>query len=164
VSSFRIGQGFDIHPFAAGRRLVLGGVEIPNARGLAGHSDADAALHALTDALLGALAAGDIGRHFSDRDPRHKDRPSSEFVREVMTRVRADGYAVANIDVTIIAEEPRLAPYLDAMQALIAELLGVATGDVSVKATRGEGLGAIGRGEGIAAQAIVLLERRESSG
>lgn len=155
---FRVGQGFDVHPFAAGRRLVLGTIEIPHARGLAGHSDADAALHALTDALLGAIGAGDIGRHFSDRDPRHAGRASSEFVREVMARVRAAGYRVANADVTIIAEEPRLAPHLDAMRDAIAELLGVAPGDANVKATRAEGLGAIGRAEGIAAQAIVLLE------
>jgi len=142
---------------------VLGGIEIPNARGLSGHSDADAALHALTDALLGAIAAGDIGRHFSDRDPRHKDRSSREFVREVVSRVCAAGYGVANADITIIAEAPRIAPHLDAMQAAIAEMLGVGIGDVNVKATRGEGLGAIGRGEGIAAQAVVLLERRESN-
>jgi 2-C-methyl-D-erythritol 2,4-cyclodiphosphate synthase len=159
VSGFRIGQGYDIHPFATGRRLVLGGVEIPHDRGLAGHSDADAVLHAVTDALMGAISAGDIGRHFSDRDPRHKDRPSREFVVETMAMVRARGFRVGNVDVTIHAEEPKLAPYLDAMRAVVAELLGVATDAANVKATRGEGLGTIGRAEGIAAQAIVLLER-----
>jgi 2-C-methyl-D-erythritol 2,4-cyclodiphosphate synthase len=159
VSAFRIGQGYDVHPLVAGRRLVLGGVEIAHARGLAGHSDADAVLHALTDALLGAIGAGDIGRHFSDRDPRHKDRPSREFVEETMAMVRARGYQVANADVTIHAEEPRLAPHLDAMRATVAELLGVATDAANVKATRGEGLGSIGRGEGIAASAVVLLVR-----
>lgn len=159
MSGFRIGQGYDIHPLVDGRRLVLGGVEIPHSRGLAGHSDADAVLHAVTDALLGAIGAGDIGRHFSDRDPRHKDRPSREFIAEAMVMVRARGYRVGNVDVTIHAEEPRLAPHLDAMRAIVADLLGVATEAANVKATRGEGLGPIGRGEGIAAQAIVLLER-----
>jgi 2-C-methyl-D-erythritol 2,4-cyclodiphosphate synthase len=155
----RIGQGFDIHPLVPGRRLVLGGVEIPHDRGLNGHSDADAALHALTDALLGAIGAGDIGRHYSDAEPRHKDRGSDEFVRETMAKVQALGYRVANADVTIIAEEPRLAPYLDRMRANVAELLGVSLDAANVKATRGEGLGAIGRAEGIAAQAVVLLEK-----
>ncbi len=159
MSAFRIGQGYDIHPLVPGRRLVLCGVEIPNNRGLAGHSDADAGLHALTDALLGALSAGDIGRHFPDRDPRHKDRPSREFVIEAMTMVRTKGYRVANADLTIHAEEPRLAAHLDAMRAVVAELLGVGLDAANVKATRGEGLGAIGRAEGIAAQAVVLLER-----
>jgi len=159
VSAFRIGQGYDIHPLASGRRLVLGGVEIPHDRGLAGHSDADAVLHAVTDALLGALGAGDIGRHFSDRDPRHRDRPSREFVAETMAMVRARGWRVANVDVTVHAEAPKLAPYLDAMRTILAELLGVASDAANVKATRGEGLGAIGRAEGIAAQAAVLLER-----
>jgi 2-C-methyl-D-erythritol 2,4-cyclodiphosphate synthase len=159
VSAFRIGQGFDIHPFGAGRRLVLAGIEIPGATGLVGHSDADVALHALADALLGAIGAGDIGRHFPDTDPQHEDRPSAEFVREVMRRVRAQGYRVANADLTILAEAPRLAPHLDAMQAAVAALLGVAADAANVKATRGEGLGTIGRREGIAAQAIVLLER-----
>lgn len=158
MSGFRIGQGYDIHPLVAGRRLVLGGVEIVHSRGLAGHSDADAVLHAITDALLGAIGAGDIGRHFSDRDPRHKDRPSREFVVESMAMVRARGYRVGNVDVTIHAEEPRLAPHLDAMRGVVAELLGVALDAANVKATRGEGLGTIGRGEGIAAQAVVLLE------
>jgi 2-C-methyl-D-erythritol 2,4-cyclodiphosphate synthase len=161
VNRLRIGQGYDIHPLVAGRRLVLAGVEIPSARGLAGHSDADVALHALTDALLGAIGAGDIGRHFSDRDSANKDRPSAEFVREAMQRVRGRGYRVANADITILAETPHLAAYLDAMSTGIAALLGVAADAASVKATRGEGLGTIGRGEGIAAQAIVLLERSD---
>jgi len=159
VSDFRIGQGYDVHKLVGGRRLVLGGVEIAHPRGLAGHSDADAVLHAVTDALLGAIGAGDIGRHFSDRDPRHKDRPSREFVAEAMAMVRARGYRVVNADVTIHAEEPKLAPHLDAMRAGIAELLGVAVDDANVKATRGEGLGPIGRAEGIAASAVVLLSR-----
>jgi 2-C-methyl-D-erythritol 2,4-cyclodiphosphate synthase len=159
VSQFRIGQGYDIHPLVPGRRLVLGGVEIAHDRGLAGHSDADAVLHAVTDALMGAISAGDIGRHFSDRDPRHKDRASREFVLETMAMVRARGYRVGNVDVTIHAEEPKLAPYLEPMRAVIAELLGIALDATNVKATRGEGLGPIGRAEGIAAQAVVLLER-----
>jgi 2-C-methyl-D-erythritol 2,4-cyclodiphosphate synthase len=158
VAGVRIGQGYDVHPLVAGRRLVLGGIEIAHARGLAGHSDADAVLHAVTDALLGAIGAGDIGRHFSDRDPRHKDRPSREFVVAAMGMVQARGYRVGNVDVTIHAEEPRLAPHLDAMRAVLAELLGVAAEAANVKATRGEGLGPIGRAEGIAAQAVVLLE------
>lgn len=155
----RIGQGFDIHPLVPGRRLILGGVEIPHSRGLEGHSDADAALHALTDALLGAIGAGDIGRHFPDADARHKDRVSSDFVRETMAKVRSLGWHVANADVTILAEEPHLAPYLDRMRDNVAELLGVAPDAANVKATRGEGLGTIGRAEGIAAQAVVLLEK-----
>jgi len=159
VSGFRIGQGYDIHPFAPGRRLVLGGIEIPHSRGLAGHSDADAVLHAVTDAILGAIGAGDIGRHFSDRDPRHKDRPSGEFIAETMAMARSRGYRVGNVDVTIHAEEPRLAPHIDAMRDNIAALLGVAADAANVKATRGEGLGPIGRAEGIAAQAVVLLEK-----
>jgi len=158
VAGFRIGQGYYIHPLVAGRRLVLGGVEIAHDRGLAGHSDADAVLHAVTDALMGAISAGDIGRHFSDGDPRHKDRPSREFVAETMAMVRARGYRVGNVDVTIHAEEPKLAPHLDAMRTVVADLLGVALDAANVKATRGEGLGPIGRAEGIAAQAVVLLE------
>ena len=159
MSGFRIGQGYDVHPFAAGRRLVLGGVEIAHTRGLVGHSDADAVLHAVTDALLGAIGAGDIGRHFSDRDARHKDRPSREFVAETMALVRARGWRVGNVDVTIHAEEPRLAPHLDAMRDAVAALLGIGADAANVKATRGEGLGPIGRAEGIAAQAVVLLEK-----
>ncbi len=161
MGGFRVGQGFDIHPFGDGSRLVLAGVEIPGGPALAGHSDADVALHALTDALLGAIGAGDIGRHFPDTDPRHKGRSSADFVRAAMERVRARGYRVANADVTILAEVPRLAPHLAAMSATVADLLGVAGDAANVKATRGEGLGAIGRREGIAAQAIVLLEGAE---
>ena len=159
MAAFRIGQGYDIHPLTSGRPLVLGGVEIPHDLGLAGHSDADAVLHAVTDALLGAIGAGDIGRHFSDRDPRHKDRPSREFVLETMAMVRARGWRVGNVDVTVHAEAPKLAPHLDAMRATLAELLDVAPDAANVKATRGEGLGPIGRAEGIAAQAVVLLEK-----
>jgi 2-C-methyl-D-erythritol 2,4-cyclodiphosphate synthase len=159
VSAFRVGQGYDIHPLVAGRRLVLGGIEIAHDRGLAGHSDADAVLHAVTDALLGAIGGGDIGGHFSDDDPRHRDRPSREFVVETMAMVRARGYRVGNLDLTIHAEEPKLAPHVEAMRAVIADLLGLGRDDVNVKATRGEGLGAIGRAEGIAVQAVVLLQQ-----
>jgi 2-C-methyl-D-erythritol 2,4-cyclodiphosphate synthase len=157
--SCRVGHGFDIHPLVPGRRLVLGGVEIPNDRGLDGHSDADAALHALTDALLGAIGAGDIGRHYSDADARHKQRVSGEFVSETMAKVHALGYHVANADITILAEEPHLTPYLDRMRANVAEMLGVSADAANVKATRGEGLGTIGRAEGIAVHAVVLLEK-----
>lgn len=159
MPGFRIGQGYDIHPLVTGRRLVLGGVEIAHDRGLGGHSDADAVLHAVTDALLGAIGAGDIGRHFSDRDPRHKDRASREFVVETMAMVRARGWRVGNVDVTVHAEAPKLAPHLDAMRAVLAALLEIPADAANVKATRGEGLGPIGRAEGIAAQAVVLLER-----
>ncbi len=154
----RIGQGYDIHRLAAGERLVLGGVEIEHTRGLVGHSDADVVLHAVTDALLGAIAAGDIGRHFSDQQAENAGRASKDFVREAMRLVGARGYQVANVDITIHAEEPKLAPHIDQMRARIATLLAVAPDATSVKATRGESLGPIGRAEGIAAQAIVLLE------
>lgn len=159
MAGFRIGHGYDIHPLAEGRRLVLGGVEIPHARGLAGHSDSDAVLHAVTDALLGAIGEGDIGRHFSDRDPRHKDRASRDFVSATMDMVRTRGWRVGNVDVTIHAEAPKLAPHIEAMRANLAALLEIPTDAANVKATTGEGLGVIGRAEGIAAQAVVLLER-----
>ena len=155
----RSGIGYDIHRFADGLKLILGGVEIAHARGLEGHSDADVLSHAIADALLGAIGAGDIGRHYPDSDPRQAGRDSADFVRETMATVRDRGYRVANADLTILAEEPRLAPYLDRMRDTVAALLGVAPDAANVKATRGEGLGAIGRAEGIAAQAVVLLER-----
>jgi 2-C-methyl-D-erythritol 2,4-cyclodiphosphate synthase len=154
----RIGHGFDVHALVAGRRLVLGGVEIPFERGLAGHSDADVLLHAIADALLGAAALGDIGLHFPDTDPAYEDADSRFLLRETMSRVRAAGFALINIDATIIAQAPRMAPHLPAMVATIAADTGVAAAQVNIKAKTTERLGFTGRGEGIAAEAVVLLE------
>ena len=153
----RIGQGIDAHRLAAGRPLLLGGVEIPHPRGLEGHSDGDVLLHAVASALLGALGAGDLGLHYPSSDPRLAGISSRVIVGEVAARVRGAGLAVANVDATVIAQEPRLAPHLGAMRASLADLLGVGEDRVNVKATSTDGLGAIGRGEGIAAQAVVLL-------
>jgi len=153
----RIGCGYDVHRLVPGRRLVLGGVTIPYARGLEGHSDADVLLHALADALLGAAALGDIGHYFPPGDPRYHDADSRLLLREAYRHVRAAGYCLANADTIIIAQEPRLAPYIDRMRAGIAATLGVEKDRISVKATTTEGLGFAGRGEGIAAQAVVLL-------
>jgi 2-C-methyl-D-erythritol 2,4-cyclodiphosphate synthase len=155
----RIGHGFDVHPLVPGRRLVIGGVAIPFERGLGGHSDADVLLHAVTDALLGAAGLGDIGRHFPDSDPAYRDADSRQLLREAMARVRAAGYAVANVDATIIAEAPRMAPHIPAMVANLAVDLGVDAARVNVKAKTTERLGFAGRGEGIAAEAVALLER-----
>ena len=155
----RIGQGFDVHALVAGRKLVVGGVEIPFEKGLAGHSDADVLLHAITDALLGAAGLGDIGRHFPDTDPAYRDADSRRLLREAVARVRAAGYAVVNVDATIIAQAPRMAPHIPAMAANIAADLGVATEQVNVKAKTTERLGFTGRGEGIAAEAVALLDR-----
>ena len=154
----RIGQGFDAHALVAGRRLVLGGVEIPFAKGLAGFSDADVLLHAITDAVLGAAGLGDIGRHFPDSDPAYRDADSRRLLREAIARVRAAGYAVVNVDATIIAEAPRLVPHMPAMVTNIAADLGVRPDQVNVKAKTTERLGFTGRGEGIAAEAIALLD------
>ncbi|MBT9283135.1 2-C-methyl-D-erythritol 2,4-cyclodiphosphate synthase [Hydrogenibacillus schlegelii] len=153
----RIGFGYDVHRLAPGRPLVLGGVTIPYERGLDGHSDADVVLHALADAVYGALGEGDIGVHFPPGAAWTKDLPSREIVRAAARRAAARGYRVANCDVTVVAEAPRLGPYVPAMRRAIAEALGSLPGAVSVKATTNEGLGAIGRGEGIAAFAVVLL-------
>jgi 2-C-methyl-D-erythritol 2,4-cyclodiphosphate synthase len=155
----RIGHGFDVHPLVAGRRLVIGGVEIPFDRGLGGHSDADVLLHAVTDALLGAAGLGDIGRHFPDTDPAHRGADSRRLLREAMAKVRAAGFAVANVDATIIAEAPRMAPHIPEMVANLAADLGVDAARVNVKAKTTERLGFTGRGEGIAAEAVALLER-----
>ena len=155
----RIGQGFDVHALVPGRRLVVGGVEIPFGKGLAGHSDADVLLHAIIDALLGAAALGDIGRHFPDTDPAYRDADSRGLLREAMARVRAAGYAVINVDATIIAQAPHMAPHIPAMTATIASDLGVAGDRVNVKAKTTERLGFTGRGEGIAAEAVALLDR-----
>ena len=155
----RIGNGFDVHALVAGRPLVLGGVTIPFERGLLGQSDADVLLHAITDALLGALALGDLGAHFPDTDPRWKDADSRVLLRQAMTLVSAKGYAVGNVDSTIVAQAPKLAPHVAAMVANIAADLGCEVERISVKATTTERLGFTGRGEGIAALATVLLER-----
>ncbi len=153
----RIGNGFDVHPLVTGRRLVLGGVTIPYERGLAGHSDADALLHAICDAILGALGAGDIGSHFPDTDPSYKDADSRTLLRRVWQRASAAGYSLGNIDTTIIAQAPRMAPHIAQMVANIAADCDARTDQVNVKATTTEHLGFAGRGEGIAALASVLL-------
>jgi 2-C-methyl-D-erythritol 2,4-cyclodiphosphate synthase len=153
----RIGQGFDVHALVPGRKLIVGGVEIPFDRGLAGHSDADVLLHAITDALLGAAALGDIGRHFPDTDPAYRGADSRALLRAAMAKVAAAGYGVANVDATIIAEQPKMAPHIPAMIACIAADLGLNAGQVNVKAKTTERLGFTGRGEGIAAEAVVLL-------
>jgi len=159
MTDIRIGNGFDVHALVAGRRLVLGGVVIPHERGLEGHSDADVLLHAVSDAILGALALGDIGAHFPDSDARWKDADSRVLLRHVASLATAQGYRVGNLDVTLIAQAPKVAPYVAAMRANVAADLGCDPGRVSVKATTTERLGFTGRGEGIAAIASVLLRR-----
>jgi len=158
--TLRIGNGFDTHALVAGRRLVLGGVTIPWDRGLDGHSDADVLLHAVCDAILGALAEGDLGRHFPDTDPRWKGVDSRVLLRHVAGIARGRGFGICNLDTTVIAQAPKLAPHVPAMVANIAADLGCAEAVVSVKATTTERLGFTGRGEGIAALATVLLEQR----
>ena len=153
----RIGQGFDVHQLVAGRKLIIGGVEIPHEKGLLGHSDADVLLHAITDALLGAAALGDIGKHFADTDAKFKNIDSRILLREAMHLVREQGFRVANVDATIIAQAPKMAPHIAHMVANIAADLRVEKSAVNVKATTTEHLGYAGRGEGIAAQAVVLL-------
>jgi 2-C-methyl-D-erythritol 2,4-cyclodiphosphate synthase len=153
----RIGQGYDVHALAKGRKLVIGGVTIPFDKGLEGHSDADVLIHAVCDALLGAAALGDIGRHFPDTDPQYRDADSRMLLREVVKKLRKAEWAVANIDATIIAQAPRMSPHIEAMVANLAADLEVRPNQVNVKAKTPERLGAIGRGEGIAAEAIALL-------
>ncbi|UTY58717.1 2-C-methyl-D-erythritol 2,4-cyclodiphosphate synthase [Massilia sp. erpn] len=157
---FRIGQGYDCHKLVEGRKLILGGVDIPHEKGLLGHSDADALLHAITDAILGAAALGDIGRHFPDTDPTFKGADSRVLLREAAKRVRATGYDIGNIDATIIAQRPKMAPHIGAMAAHIAEDLGVTVGQVNVKAKTNEKMGYLGREEGINAEAVALLVLR----
>ncbi len=153
----RVGHGIDYHRLSEGRKLILGGVQIPHDKGLEGHSDADALTHAICDALLGAAALGDIGRHFPDSDPAHRDRPSLEFLREVKDKIAAAGWQVTNVDATLLAQRPRLSPYFEGMRCNIARTLGLDLASVSIKATTTEEMNAEGRGEGISAQAIVLL-------
>lgn len=156
----RVGQGFDVHALVAGRPLIIGGVTIPHDKGLLGHSDADVLLHAICDALLGAAAMGDIGRHFPDTDPKYKGADSRVLLRAVGERLRAAGARIENIDSTIIAQAPKMAPHIPAMVANIAADLGLDASRVNVKAKTTEALGFTGRGEGIAADAIALIEWR----
>lgn len=162
--SYRVGQGVDVHRFRAGRPLKLCGVELEGEIGLEGHSDADVALHAVTDAILGAISAGDIGEHFPPTSPRWKDADSTAFVRHALELAAGEGYEVVNCDLTVVGERPRLAPHRGRLRAALAEALGVPVKNVSVKATTGEGMGWIGRGEGLLAVAVVLLVASTDSG
>jgi 2-C-methyl-D-erythritol 2,4-cyclodiphosphate synthase len=158
----RVGQGFDVHALVAGRALVIGGETIAFDKGLEGHSDADVLLHAIRDALLGAAALGDIGRHFPDSDPHYKGANSRVLLREVSKLLRDSGYRIVNLDSTIIAQAPKMAPHISAMISNIALDLGIERGCINIKAKTTEGLGFPGRGEGIAAEAIAMLEREET--
>lgn len=153
-----VGIGYDVHPLAAGRKLVLGGVEIPHEKGLEGHSDADVLMHAICDAVLGAIGEGDIGHFFPNTDPRWKDAPSKTFLEEAGRQVAGRDGAVVNIDATLIAEQPRIVPHVPAMKSNIALALGISTRRVGIKATTNEGMGFVGRQEGIAAMAVASIE------
>jgi 2-C-methyl-D-erythritol 2,4-cyclodiphosphate synthase len=155
----RVGLGYDAHRLAAGRPLILGGVEIPHGQGLLGHSDADVLTHAIGDALLGAVGAGDLGTHFPDKDPAYKDISSLILLERIMAVVRDRGFAPVNVDATIVAQAPRLAPHIPAMQTKLAPILGLAADDVNIKATTTEQMGFAGRGEGMAAYAVVLVNK-----
>jgi 2-C-methyl-D-erythritol 2,4-cyclodiphosphate synthase len=158
TTRYRVGNGFDFHPLEAGRRLVLGGVEIKHDKGLRGHSDADVATHALANAILGAIGAGDLGRHFPDSDPRYKDADSIALLAAVWKQAGDQGWRLGNADLTIFAEQPKLKPHLDAMRMRLAATLGADQSRINVKASSPEGIGALGRSEGMAAAAIVMLE------
>lgn len=155
----RIGFGYDVHRWAEGRRLILGGVDVPHDRGLEGHSDADILLHAVADAVLGAAALGDLGAHFPDSDPNWKGADSQDLLREVVQLVADKGYRVNNVDATVVLEAPKLRPFVDEMRSNLAECLQAETNSVSVKATRGEGIGFVGREEGAAAYAVCTVVR-----
>jgi len=157
----RIGHGYDVHRLVEGRKLILGGVDIPYAKGLLGHSDADVLLHAISDAILGAIGEGDIGRHFPDTDPRYKGADSLKLLAHVMSVADAKGYKLGNLDATIVAQRPKLAPHIQLMRENIAGVLGAETDQVNVKATTTEELGFAGRGEGMAAYAVALMEKKE---
>jgi 2-C-methyl-D-erythritol 2,4-cyclodiphosphate synthase len=158
----RIGQGFDVHAFSEGRPLIIGGVTIPFEKGLLGHSDADVLLHAITDALLGAAGEGDIGKHFPDTDPAYKGADSKRLLLDSWKLVENKGYRLGNVDCTIIAQKPKMLPYIEEMRAVIARIFEVSTDQINVKATTTEKLGFPGREEGIAAQAVVLIEKKDS--
>ena len=155
----RFGMGYDVHRLVEGRKLILGGVDVPYEKGLLGHSDADVLLHAISDALLGAAALGDIGKHFPDTDERFKGADSGKLLEEVARLVRAEGYVIGNVDACVVAQAPKLLPYIPTMRDNIARLLGIAAGDVNVKATTEERLGFTGSGEGMSAYAIAGIER-----
>lgn len=159
MTAVRVGCGWDIHPMVAGRKLILGGLEIPHHKGLQGHSDSDALVHAICDALLGAMGEGDLGRHYPSSDQRFKNISNLKLLEDVVQKLRAKGYRLANVDSTIIAQAPRLSPHLAAMQKIIAGVLEVDPDLVNVKVKSGEGLDAVGREEAIAAQAVCLIER-----
>ncbi|OMP67970.1 2-C-methyl-D-erythritol 2,4-cyclodiphosphate synthase [Domibacillus epiphyticus] len=159
---FRIGQGFDVHQLTEGRPLIIGGITIPYEKGLLGHSDADVLLHTIADACLGAIGEGDIGRHFPDTDEAFKDADSAKLLQHVWMMVKEKGYLLGNIDCTIIAQKPKMAPYIGDMQTRIAQLLEAETSQINVKATTTEKLGFPGRGEGIASQAVVLLVKKQA--
>ena len=160
----RIGIGYDVHPLVAGRPLVLGGVTIPHDRGLQGHSDADVLLHAVIDALLGAAGLNDIGTYFPNTDPRYKDISSMELLRQVCALLHERGWQVVNIDVSVVSEQPKLKPHFPAMREHIAPVLGVSPEAVGLKATTNEGMGFVGRGEGIAVMSVALIDRRPETG
>ena len=161
MTGLRIGQGYDVHRLEAGRNLILGGVDVPYEKGLMGHSDADVLLHALMDALLGAAGLGDIGSHFPDTDPQYAGASSLLLLIRVGQKLREAGYALVNADVTLLAQAPKIAPYRQAIVENIADALGVELGQINVKATTEEGLGFTGDGSGMAAHAIVLLEKKK---
>lgn len=156
---FRIGQGFDVHQLTEGRPLIIGGIEIPYEKGLIGHSDADVLLHTVADACLGAIGEGDIGRHFPDTDPAFKDADSAKLLQHVWKLVKEKGYKLVNADCTVIAQKPKMAPYIEQMKNRIAELLESSPEQINVKATTTEKLGFVGRQEGIASQVVVLLQK-----
>jgi 2-C-methyl-D-erythritol 2,4-cyclodiphosphate synthase len=161
---YRVGHGFDVHRFGRGRKLMLGGVEIPHAFGLVGHSDADVLLHALMNALLGAVGQGDIGTHFPEKDPRYKGIASQKLLARVLNMVEQRGFRLVNGDITLVAQKPRLAPFFSEMREKLAQLLEVSQDRINIKAGTAEGLGWIGRGHGIAAEAVVLLEKQKRKG
>ncbi|WP_422121829.1 2-C-methyl-D-erythritol 2,4-cyclodiphosphate synthase [Planococcus sp. X10-3] len=157
----RIGQGYDVHQLVEGRPLILGGIEIPHDKGLLGHSDADVLLHTITDAALGAIGGGDIGKHFPDTDPEFKDADSKKLLTHIWQYVKEQGYELGNVDCTVIAQKPKLAPYIEQLRESIAGLLEADVSQVNVKATTNEKLGSLGREEGIAALAVILLVERK---
>lgn len=158
---FRIGQGFDVHQLVEGRPLIIGGITIPYEKGLLGHSDADVLLHTIADACLGAIGEGDIGKHFPDTDQEFKDADSAKLLTSVWEMVKSKGYELVNLDCTIMAQQPKMAPHIQEMQKRIADLLETEKGNINVKATTTEKLGFTGRGEGIASQAVVLIQRKQ---